>query len=296
MKTLKYLIALLLIPLHAHAACEFVEFDANSNIIRAKIIDTTDNQGLTGLAHDTASLRISTIANNEETAVSYTSAGSTIETVTTIGTYSAPTATKVRFRVVDATNHPGLYEFQLADARFSVADAKSLILSASGAANMQEMDCFIPLLDVNPDVNVASVSGDTTAADNAELFFDGTGYAGGTTKLNVNTFSITGNAITSASIASNAIGNTDIDSAVYTDVIGQLLSTTVAELSSIPNMATPTVGNILRWVFQYGVGAYAQETTATERTLYKNDGTTVLAECTVDDDATTFTRGECAAP
>jgi hypothetical protein len=36
------------------------------------------------------------------------------------------------------------------------------------------------------DVNVISISGDTTAADNLELFMDGTGYAGGTTKLQVN--------------------------------------------------------------------------------------------------------------
>jgi hypothetical protein len=33
------------------------------------------------------------------------------------------------------------------------------------------------------DSNVVQISGDTTAADNAELMFDGTGYAGGTTKL-----------------------------------------------------------------------------------------------------------------
>jgi hypothetical protein len=35
-------------------------------------------------------------------------------------------------------------------------------------------------------VDVVSISGDTTAADNAELMFDGTGYAGGTTKLDTN--------------------------------------------------------------------------------------------------------------
>lgn len=35
----------------------------------------------------------------------------------------------------------------------------------------------------NPDVNVKQISGDATAADNCELFFDGTGYAGGTARL-----------------------------------------------------------------------------------------------------------------
>ncbi|MBF8258367.1 MAG: hypothetical protein HW377_741, partial [Actinobacteria bacterium] len=36
------------------------------------------------------------------------------------------------------------------------------------------------------DVNVRQISTDATAADNCELMFDGTGYAGGTAKLNVN--------------------------------------------------------------------------------------------------------------
>lgn len=36
-----------------------------------------------------------------------------------------------------------------------------------------------------PDVNAEYISDDATAADNAELMFDGTGYAGGTTKLQV---------------------------------------------------------------------------------------------------------------
>ena len=41
-------------------------------------------------------------------------------------------------------------------------------------------------------VNIVQISTDATAADNAELFFDGTGYAGGTTKLDVNTVQISG--------------------------------------------------------------------------------------------------------
>ena len=36
------------------------------------------------------------------------------------------------------------------------------------------------------DVNAIQISGDSTAADNLELMYDGTGYAGGTTQLDVN--------------------------------------------------------------------------------------------------------------
>lgn len=41
-------------------------------------------------------------------------------------------------------------------------------------------------------VDTVAISGDATAADNAELMFDGTGYAGGTTKLQVDTVLISG--------------------------------------------------------------------------------------------------------
>mgnify|MGYP003598711167 FL=1 len=40
--------------------------------------------------------------------------------------------------------------------------------------------------------DVTAISTDTTAADNAELMFDGTGYAGGTTKLAVNAVALSG--------------------------------------------------------------------------------------------------------
>ena len=44
-------------------------------------------------------------------------------------------------------------------------------------------------------VNVSQISNDTVAADNAELFFDGTGYAGGTTKLQVDAVAISGDTV-----------------------------------------------------------------------------------------------------
>jgi hypothetical protein len=40
--------------------------------------------------------------------------------------------------------------------------------------------------------NIVAISGDKTAADNAELMFDGTGYAGGTTKLAVDAVAVSG--------------------------------------------------------------------------------------------------------
>jgi len=123
-----------------------------SVILRVKILNSsvTTGAGLTGLTSASAGLIISTIADNEATATAYTQAGSTIETIATLGTYAAPTATKCRFKEVDATNHPGVYEIQLADARLAVASAKSLLVSISGATNCAETDAVIPLTDLDP--------------------------------------------------------------------------------------------------------------------------------------------------
>ena len=93
-------------------------------------------------------LRIATIADNEATATAYT--GANLETVTTLGTFAAPTSGKARFREVDSTNHPGIYEIQVADARFAVSAAKSVLISISGATNAAECDVLVPLTGVDP--------------------------------------------------------------------------------------------------------------------------------------------------
>ncbi len=125
---------------------------STSIILRVKILDSASvvGAGKTGLTFSSSGLIISTIASTESTATAYTQAGSTTETITTLGTYAAPTATKCRFKEVDATNHPGLYEIQIADARFAVSSAKNLIVSISGASGVVNCDILIPLLDFDP--------------------------------------------------------------------------------------------------------------------------------------------------
>ena len=67
-------------------------------------------------------------------------------------------------------------------------------------------------------VSVSAIVGDTNAADNLLLMFDGTGYEGGSTKLNVNSATIANGAITAAAIAADAI---DAD-ALKTDAITKI--------------------------------------------------------------------------
>ncbi len=55
---------------------------------------------------------------------------------------------------------------------------------------------YLPEGRMIPQVNVKAISDDSTAADNCELMFDGTGYAGGTAKLTVDLSKILGTALT----------------------------------------------------------------------------------------------------
>ncbi|MGE0450590.1 MAG: hypothetical protein AB7Q29_13540 [Vicinamibacterales bacterium] len=123
-----------------------------SVILRVKILDSAvaTGAGKTGLAYNTAGLIIGTIADNESATTRYRASSSEVEDITTLGTFAAPTSGKCRFKEVDATNHKGVYEIQLADARFSVSSAKSLLVSIGGASGGADCDVVVPLRDLDP--------------------------------------------------------------------------------------------------------------------------------------------------
>lgn len=192
-------------------------------VLRVKLRDSsvTTGAGLTGLTSASTGLVISTIADNEASATAYTVAGSTIETITTLGTYAAPTATKCRFKEVDATNHPGLYELQIADARFAVASAKSLTISLSGATNLAQCDVVVPLRTVNPyaadgGLTLAKTTNITGFNDIAATDVVSSGAittSGGA----VSTVSTVTNAVTLPTIPANWISATGIASGAITN-------------------------------------------------------------------------------
>lgn len=124
-----------------------------SIILRVKIRDSSSTTGAakTGLTSSSSGLIISTIADNEATPTVYAQASSNIETITTLGTFAAPTSGKCRFKEVDATNHPGLYEVQIANARYAVTNARSVVITLSGVANMEQVDAEIQLEPVPAD-------------------------------------------------------------------------------------------------------------------------------------------------
>ena len=80
-------------------------------------------------------------------------------------------------------------------------------------------------------VNTLQISGDATAADNAELFFDGTGYAGGTTPLNVQVSGIDTDAISAAALSAAAV--TEITDDIMAEVVETQGSYTVQQVLSV---------------------------------------------------------------
>lgn len=154
------------------------KFGATSNLIRFVLKNKSTGQGLTGLSSSTSGIIISSIADNEASATTYTQAGSTIESITTLGTFAAPTSTKCRFKEVDATNHPGLYEFQIADARFAVSSSKRLVVSVGdGGSTILNADYEIELVQFDP---FDSVRMGQTALPNAAAEAAGGLYTRGT--------------------------------------------------------------------------------------------------------------------
>src|ERR1041385_3822797 len=173
----------------------FQQNGITSVILRLKLRDSASGGPKTGLGIASAGLIISTIAENEATATVYTAAGSTIETITTLGTFATPTATKCRFKEVDATNHPGLYEIQIANARLAVASARSMIVSVQ-ATGIVAQDAEVQLVGI--DVTAAAWASDVTK------------WAGTATTLtsglpDVNTKTIAAGIIAAATFAGNAL-------------------------------------------------------------------------------------------
>lgn len=184
-----------------------------SVVLRLKFRKLSDGTPYTGLDHTSSGLILAATADNEQGpvagsgagfGVAYTVAGGTIETITTLGTFAAPTATKCRFKAVDATNHPGLYEVQLADARWAVSGARSVNFTASGVSDLESVDTVIQLGQVTG-INMSNVVNPTATVN-----------LSGTTVGTAETIGVTGlaaiwNRLTSALSTAGSIGKLIVD-------------------------------------------------------------------------------------
>lgn len=98
-------------------------------IVTVKIADpaSTTNGGKTALTSASSGLIIAIRPDNSAATTAYTASGTTIDTITTLGVYAAPTAGHCRFKEIDATNHPGHYELQFAAGLWATAGARKLV-------------------------------------------------------------------------------------------------------------------------------------------------------------------------
>ena len=120
-----------------------VRHGSTSVILRVWLGDSSVSTGAgkTGLTSSSAGLIISLHHENANTtsefAHLYRQSSSTIESISTIGTYATPTSGKCRFGEVSASFLPGLYEIQLPDTAWSFANAKSCTVMVHGASNLR---------------------------------------------------------------------------------------------------------------------------------------------------------------
>lgn len=182
--------------------------------------------------------------------------------------------------------------------------------------------------------DVLRLSGDATAADNAESFFDGTGYAGTNNVIpsvttvtgNVNgnvagsvgsvtgavgsvtgavgsvTGNVGGNVVGSvASVAGNVGGNVvgsvgSLDTQAKADVNAEVLDVLNVDTFAQPGQATPAATTTIRLMLAYLYKAWRNrvDQTSSEYRLFNDDATTVDQKATASDNGTTASRGEVA--
>jgi hypothetical protein len=156
---------------------------ATSQMVRVFIPDnsSTTGAGKTGLTNASTNL---VIAYRREQGATVTYTGANIEDITTPGTYQAPTgSTYCRFKAVDATNFPGMYEIQFHDSAtiFGAADASAKvqinIYEATTTAlnigpNMKEIQLTAFDLQVVTESTIAAALGARIAESQGNYTYD----------------------------------------------------------------------------------------------------------------------------
>lgn len=166
-------------------------------------------------------------------------------------------------------------------------------------------------------VDVAGISGDTTAATNAESFFDGTGYAGTnnviptvttvtsvTNDVGVNewngvalgTTNPLPNAAAGAAggLPTDSTGKTsfnDVSTAEVNAEVSDVIKTDTITLAgqSTPSQ-TPTLEDAIALIYKFMVNK--KTSTSTTISVFNADESTVDHKSTISDNGTTYTEGE----
>ena len=256
----------------------------------------------------------STAADNAEAffdGTGYAGTNNTIPTVTTTGTATAVTtvnglaagvitAAAIATGAIDA-------DALAADAGTEIGTAvwATAARTLTAATNVTSTGAAVPITAGGlVSADVTAISTDTTAANNAESFFDGTGYAGTNNTIPTVT-AVTGNiggnlAGSVGSVTGNVGGNVtgsvgslaaQAKADVNAEVVDALATDTYAEPGSVP-AATSSLEDKIGWLFM--LARNARTTTASADKVRNDANSSDVATAALSDDGTTFTRGEYA--
>lgn len=140
----------------------------------------------------------------------------------------------------------GMYYLDLTSSEMN-GDTVAVIVKSASAKTLPLV--FYPEEAGDVRVDVVQISGDSTAADNCELMFDGTGYAGGTSKLGVDVVAISGdsaaadNLETATDGGSYNIGGGGVVAASVTGAVGSVTGA-VASVTGAVGSVTGSVGSV----------------------------------------------------
>lgn len=201
-----------------------IERGAVSVILHVLVTDTSGDP-LAGLSDSSAGLVIASVRPGESSPGVFAQAAGDIEAVAVIGTYAAPTAGKIRFGEIDATNMPGWYELHAPDVLFNTADSlRSLAITLHGAAGMRAAHVRVQLLGASlqgAGVTVATnndkagyflADGSVVTATINDGAFTAAKFAAGAFAAGV----FGNGAITAASIAASAFTNAKFAAVCFT--------------------------------------------------------------------------------
>jgi hypothetical protein len=149
---------------------ELVRRGRTSNIFHLFLPDSTSavGAGKTALTNTSTGLNIAVRRELVATVTAYTAAGNNVETITTLGTYQAPSSGKCRFKEVDATNMPGIYEIHLLNSVLDASDASRFLVGMVQATGIAPTPFRIPLTSLDLEYTEGTVVSD--AGNTAQTF------------------------------------------------------------------------------------------------------------------------------
>lgn len=301
-----WILACLLVAGSAYAAVSppFIANGESEPIVRVDLLQdsaaTNPAEPLAGLTHDSTGLAVSCIASPQSTWTDYTVAGTDqIESITTIGTYAAPTADNVRFAEVESE---GVYELQFEASLFNVTDSNNVTCKISGATDLATRTFTMYQGLAEADANgrfaadveawdgtalattdpVADVQTDTTAilADTNELQAD---WANGG-RLDL--------ILDARASQASVDGLNDFDPAADTVTVSDLVASAIADFFEVDSGTTAgaaVAGSVVDEIVSNSGGGGSSGAGSLELVTGTCDGDSTTTQC---DDATNLTQAD----